>query len=210
MPETVRAFVAVRLSPEVDDAIAAFQSDLRRLGTDISWTAPANFHLTLRFLGNRVAPELVESMIEGLRPIATATMPFTVHARGAGAFPSLNRPRVIWIGLVSDHLGELAAQVEALSAECGLEPENRRFTPHLTIGRIRNPSRNTTMREALEAAADRDFGSSLIGSITLYRSRLSPARRAVRGAGDAAVRQVAKPKIGIGWSVFEQKGVQLG
>ena len=174
MPETVRAFVAIRLSPEVDEAIAVFQSDLRRLGTDISWTAPANFHLTLRFLGNRVAPELVESMIDGVRPIATATAPFTVHARGAGAFPSLNRPRVIWIGLVGGQLGEVAAQIEALSVKCGLEPENRRVTPHLTIGRIRNPSRNARMREALEASADRDFGSSLIASMTLYRSHLSP------------------------------------
>jgi RNA 2',3'-cyclic 3'-phosphodiesterase len=173
MPETVRAFVAIRLSPEVDEAIAAFQSDLRRLGTDISWTAPANFHLTLRFLGNRVAPELVESMIEGLRPIAAATAPLMVHGRGAGAFPSLSRPRVIWIGLVDGQLGEVAAQVEALSVKCGLEPENRSFAPHLTIARVRNPSRNARMREALEATADRDFGSSLIGSITLYRSHLS-------------------------------------
>jgi len=174
MAETVRAFVAIRLSPEVNEAVATFQAGLRRLGGEISWTAPTNFHLTLRFLGNRVAPEVVMAMIEGLRPIASAVPPFTIYARGAGAFPSLNRPRVIWIGLSDGELIEVAHQVEALSVRCGLEPENRGFTPHLTIGRVRNPSRNAMMREALEAAADRDFGSSLIASMTLYRSHLSP------------------------------------
>ncbi|MGO9060977.1 MAG: RNA 2',3'-cyclic phosphodiesterase [Candidatus Binataceae bacterium] len=174
MAESVRAFVAIQLSSEVNEAVAAFQAGLRRLGGEISWTAPANFHLTLRFLGNRVAPEVVTAIIEGLRPIASATPPFTVCARGAGAFPSLNRPRVIWIALRDGHLVEVATQVEALSVKCGLEPENRGFTPHLTIGRVRNPSRNTKLREALEAAADRDFGSSPIASMTLYRSRLSP------------------------------------
>ena len=73
-----------------------------------------------------------------------------------------------------ESLIEVARQVEALSVKCGLEPENRGFTPHLTIGRVRNPARNAALREALEAAADRDFGSSLIASIALYRSRLSP------------------------------------
>lgn len=57
---------------------------------------------------------------------------------------------------------------------CGLEPEKRRFAPHLTIGRVRSPSRSPRMREALEAAAERDFGGSMVASMTMYRSRLSP------------------------------------
>jgi 2'-5' RNA ligase len=175
MPEGARAFVAIRLAPEVDRTVARFQAGLRAVGGDISWTAPANFHLTLRFLGNRVEPAVIEKMIDGLHAIAAATAPFMMAARGAGAFPSLNRPRVIWIGLDDDgQLVHLAQQVEALSVRCGLEPENRPLTPHLTIGRVRSPARNPGMRAALEAAAGRDFGSSLIALMTLYRSHLSP------------------------------------
>ena len=96
--------MAIRLAPEVNTAIARFQSELRSLGGDISWPSPANFHLTLRFLGNRVAPSVVENVIFGLRPVASATASLTVRARGAGAFPSLNRPRVIWVGLADPTL----------------------------------------------------------------------------------------------------------
>ena len=174
MADGIRAFVAIRLSPEVDEAVARFQASLRQLGGDISWTRPASFHLTLRFLGNRVAPADVEKMIGGLAPIAAATAPFMVQARGAGAFPSLKRPRVIWIGLSNRTLVEVAAKVEALSVKCGFEPQERPFAPHLTIGRMRHPPRDSRMREALDLAADLDFGGSLISSMALYRSQLSP------------------------------------
>jgi 2'-5' RNA ligase len=175
-PDSVRAFVAIRLAPEVNEAVAAFQAGLRRLGGDIAWVKSDNFHLTLRFLGNRAGAQLIDAMIEGLRSIAAATAPLVVEARGAGAFPSLNRPRVIWIGLKDDdrELLRVADAVEALSVKCGLEPEKRRFTPHLTIGRVRNPSRNPALRDALATAAERSFGTSTIGAVTLYRSHLSP------------------------------------
>ncbi len=174
MAEEIRAFVALRLSPEIDEAIARFQNKLRKPGGEISWTKPAAFHLTLRFLGNRVPLEIIEQMGHGLRSIADATAPFIVQARGAGAFPSMNRPRVIWIGLVDGQLVPLAAEVEALSIKCGFEPQRRPFTPHLTIGRVRNPTRNPRMRQELEAAADLDFGCCPIEFMTLYRSHLSP------------------------------------
>jgi 2'-5' RNA ligase len=174
MADEIRAFVAVRLSPEIEDAVAQFQAKLRRLGGEVSWTRRAAFHLTLRFLGNRVPPPAVRQMSEGLRVIAAGIVPFTVQARGAGAFPSLNRVRVIWIGLAGAELVPLAAQVEALAVDCGFEPERRAFTAHLTIGRVRNPSPNPRLRKALEEAADLDFGSCLIGQMTLYRSHLSP------------------------------------
>jgi 2'-5' RNA ligase len=109
-----------------------------------------------------------------LRPVASATAPMTVRARGAGAFPSLNRPRVIWVGLPDQSLADAAAKVETVCVKCGLQPEKRRFMPHLTIGRVRAPARNPQMREALEAAADRDFGGSGVAAMTVYRSRLSP------------------------------------
>jgi RNA 2',3'-cyclic 3'-phosphodiesterase len=174
MADAIRAFVAIRLSSQIEDAIAGFQNKLRHLDGEISWTRPAAFHLTLRFLGNGVPPEVIEKMRHGLRSIADATAPFIVRAHGAGAFPSLNRPRVIWIGLIDGQLGPLAAEVETLSVNCGFEPERRPFTPHLTIGRVRNPKRDPRMREALEQAANLDFGSCSIELMTLYRSHLSP------------------------------------
>jgi 2'-5' RNA ligase len=170
----IRAFVAIRLSAEVDATVAGFQTTLRGLGREVSWTGSSAFHLTLRFLGNRVPPGQIEQIIDGLGPIARATAPFTLQVHGAGAFPSLNRPRVIWVGLADGPIVDLAAKVEALSLRCGFEPEPRRFTPHLTIGRVRNPTRNPGLTQSLGAAAEQDFGSCRISSMALYRSHLSP------------------------------------
>ena len=174
MDEEIRAFVAVRLSPEMDEAVAQFQARLRALGGAISWTRPAAFHLTLRFLGNRVPSAKIDQMAQGLRTIAARVAPFKVQSLGAGAFPSANRPRVIWVGVANGDLIGLAAQVEALAVRCGLEPQRRPFTPHLTIGRARNPVQNPRIRQALLAAAELEFGSCAIDRMTLYRSHLSP------------------------------------
>src|SRR5690349_3768191 len=94
MADEIRAFVAIRLSPEINEAVAQFQAKLRTLGGEISWTKPSAFHLTLRFFGNRVPMAKIEEIAKGLRVIAAEVAPFTAEAHGAGAFPSANRPRV--------------------------------------------------------------------------------------------------------------------
>jgi RNA 2',3'-cyclic 3'-phosphodiesterase len=174
LPPRIRAFVAARLSPDTDRAIIAFIDALRAPGDGISWARHANLHLTLRFLGGAVDSRKIGPLVERLRPIAEQTAPFVVGARGIGAFPSLARPRVIWAGLESEELPRLAARVEAAVVDTGFEPERRRYTPHLTIGRIKSPKGWARIREKIEAAAERDFGDSRIESMGLYESQLAP------------------------------------
>ena len=164
--------MALRLSAASVATIASFIDDRRDVADGISWTRPANLHLTLRFLGDAVPAAIIPMVVAALEQIAAVTETFPLTARGAGTFPDAARPRVVWIGLHSDHLIRLAERVESAARECGFPPETRPFAPHLTIGRVRDRRGWSVLRDALVVAADRDFGNSLIDSMALYRSIL--------------------------------------
>jgi len=170
----VRAFVAIRMNAQVEDAIAATSDSIKQPSDGIRWVPRANLHVTLKYLGPKVDPNRLERLTAGLHDVARKTAPFEVAARGLGAFPNLEHPNGIWVGLHSVELGALAARVEAASAEYGFERENRRWSGHLTIGRVRDTHLRARTRQALHAAIDTDFGTSTIESITLYRSHLAP------------------------------------
>jgi 2'-5' RNA ligase len=172
LPDKVRAFVALRMSAQVEAALAGFVETLRGLFSGISWTPRANLHLTLRFLGDRVPAEKLERLDSALKQIATTTSPFAIGVRGTGVFPNPNRPRVIWVGLQSGSLIQLAAKVENAAVDAGFVAEQRNYTPHLTIGRIRDPRAWRAVRTSIVDAGGRDFGSTQVDSMALYQSRL--------------------------------------
>ncbi|HEY6420641.1 MAG TPA: RNA 2',3'-cyclic phosphodiesterase, partial [Candidatus Binataceae bacterium] len=134
--ERFRAFVAVRMSEEVEAAIAALIDELSSPSDGIKWTARANLHVTLKFLGPAVERARLAALAASLNALAAETAPFQLIARGAGAFPNLGRPRALWAGLQSAELAALAARVDDVAASAGFARETRRWSAHLTIGRI--------------------------------------------------------------------------
>jgi 2'-5' RNA ligase len=171
-PDNIRAFIALRMSAEVEGAIIELVDKLREFRSGIRWVRRANLHLTLRFLGDEVGRNLLVELDRSLNEIAAETSPFVVAARGTGAFPNMHRPRAIWIGLVNEELSRLAQLVEEAAVRAGFAPEARRFTPHLTIGRARDLHGWERVRDLLDQPSTQDFGSSLIGEMILYRSIL--------------------------------------
>ncbi|HKV55240.1 MAG TPA: RNA 2',3'-cyclic phosphodiesterase [Candidatus Binataceae bacterium] len=172
MPDKIRAFVALRMSAEVEDSIARWIESLRGDRDGIRWVRTANLHLTLRFLGGAVDRNLIAPLDHALEQIAAGTAPFTLEARGAGVFPNLDRPRVVWVGLAGDALPRLAAQVEAAAVRCGFPREPRPYSPHLTIGRVRDLRGWPPIRDVLREASSREFGATPIARMMLYRSIL--------------------------------------
>jgi 2'-5' RNA ligase len=172
LPDEVRAFVALRIGVEAERALAEFIEEIRREGGDIRWTRAEKLHLTLRFLGAAVDCGLLPPLAEALAKIAAAGAPFAIEARGIGAFPDLNRPRVVWAGLESADLPALAAKIEEAAVRCGFASEKRPYSPHLTIGRVRGMRRWDRVRAALDSASKREFGRSIVEEIILYRSVL--------------------------------------
>jgi 2'-5' RNA ligase len=141
----------------------------------VSWVAVENFHVTLKFLGEideaRVAP-----VIEAFTAAVARHAPFTIDVGGLGAFPSATRARVLWagIGAGAGALGALAATVETALAAIGFPREERAFSPHITLGRVRDPRRLPALAEALAAGAAARFGQVKVDEVALMRSDLSP------------------------------------
>jgi len=173
----VRAFVAVRMNQQVEESVAETIDQLKHLHDGVRWVPRANLHITLKFLGAAVDSHRLQRLAGGLRQLAAKTAPFEVAAAGVGAFPGLEHPRAIWVGLrsvESGALAALAARLETVAAEHGFERDQRRWSGHLTIGRVGDRQFAGKTRDALNAAREREFGVSRIESITLYRSHLAP------------------------------------
>ena len=180
----MRLFVALRLEPELQQAVTAFQTRLRRLdsGAQVRWVEPQGMHLTLKFLGE-VEPERLPALQAGLDTAISGRTAPVLSLSLPGGFPNLRRPRVLWIGLVEEgtHVLELQAAVEAEAARLGWEAEKRAFQPHLTLGRlkdIRGGASAEPPRQLVEAMSETSL--SRAASIThprvaIMQSHLSPS-----------------------------------
>jgi 2'-5' RNA ligase len=170
----IRAFIAIDIDPQVRENISHAIGQLRSQVLGVRWIAPANFHLTLKFLGDieQAQIETIGAVLkERLRPFPR----FTINAKGLGVFPDLRRPRIMWIGLAGNELATLAAQVESALLPLGFAPEKRNFTPHLTVGRWRQTDRpSKTLGQELESLKDYQFGASNVDEVILFQSVLKP------------------------------------
>ena len=186
----IRAFVAILLDEAVRAAVAAVVERLRPLGGSVAWVPVANLHLTLQFLGEQPEERLAAAEA-ALDDAAARTAPIETALHGIGAFPGLEQPRILWVGLAQGALEVRALQArvaEALARE-GFPREERPWHPHLTIGRVHDDRRwrreaGPALRQALAQAAGTRFGTLRISEVALMRSDLSPrgARYTLRRA----------------------------
>ena len=120
--------------------------------------------------------ERVGAIVAALAPSGADLHPFEAQIRGLGAFPSVARPRVIWAGVLdgAPEMIELARRVDTALAALGFAREERPFSPHVTLGRVRRPGRDPTLGEALTGGSAREFGRIRVPGAFLMRSELSP------------------------------------
>ncbi len=170
----IRAFVGVRIDPDMVQKISEVQSQLKRSLTGIRWVRRENLHFTLKFLG-AVKEEKVASIINALEQTIRAVPRFPINGRGIGVFPDIRRARVLWAGFVGEALGSLAMEVEKTLEPVGFEREKRAFRSHLTIGRWRNfDGRSEMLKQEIERRKDHDFGESWVEEVVFFQSILKP------------------------------------
>ena len=174
----LRAFIAVEIPLELREAVGKATAPLQKgSGAVVRWVSTENMHLTLKFLGD-VSPNNVEMLSQMLRAEADLFSCFDLRLSGLGSFPSLKRPRVIFIGIQAPPtLEALQRGLESACRRLGYESEERRFSPHLTIGRVKQnvtAPEQQTIRRALEETRIDALGTARVDSVHLYKSDLRP------------------------------------
>lgn len=167
----IRAFLAVDLAPAVHARIVALKRRLAARIPAVRWVRDEALHATIKFLGH-VPIAQMERLPQVLSPVVSALRPFAAQARGLGAFPSPQRARVVWVGLVSDALPRLAAAVDTALEPLGFAREQRPFRSHVTLGRIDALQTWAPLADALRSHMSDDFGSCRIDRLVAYRSQL--------------------------------------
>jgi 2'-5' RNA ligase len=172
----MRAFIAIDLDTILKTNLAAFIDDLRPLGDDVRWVRLPGMHLTLKFLGE-IAEGNVGKIAGLLEKIAGNHPNFNLRLIGTGVFPPGKRaPRVLWIGIAENpQLFALQADVDRQLEILGFEREKRDYHPHLTIGRVKTPSRLEKLLTELAGSGVRSFGEMNVHKLTLFQSLLKPS-----------------------------------
>ena len=172
----IRAFIAIEIPTEIQDKIGELQNSLKGIGGRISWTKPANIHLTLKFLGD-TDEDIIDEIAIKLQQAFQTTVGFKISFQGTGVFPNFKRPRVIWVAAKSegDQLEELAAQIEDCMKNFGYEKENRRFSAHLTLGRVKDTKGIEPIMQKLRSYEEFVAGNFSVKEFYLIKSELHPA-----------------------------------
>jgi len=196
--ERVRTFVAIELPAAVQRGLTQVQERLQRDRPPVRWVATDKIHVTLVFLGE-IPGEKVAIVGESAARAAAGVAPFEIEAAGVGVFPNPNRPRVVWVGIQGEMeaLRSLHARLETDLAACGFPKEDRPFSPHLTLGRVRDratPPEVRALGQAVTALQVPSLGRWRVEHFSVIRSDLRPTgpiyttlRQAVLGGAAGAL-----------------------
>ncbi len=170
----MRLFVGINFPKRQRAKVHRAARALRDRELPVRWIEPDNFHVTLKFLGE-VRREQVDVVTAAIERAAASTRPFETEIGGFGAFPTVRRPNVIWLGVEAcPELRCLKQDLEWALGDAGFPAESRSFHPHVTLGRAQDAGGAGAFRELDEMFASLQFEDELkVHSIDLMRSHLS-------------------------------------
>ena len=170
-----RTFLALDLDEPIRRQLDRTQRELDRVGAAVRWTKRAQLHVTLKFLGD-VADEDLADVCELARQAAAEVEAFDFDVTGVTPGPPRGSMRMVWVDIVdpTGRMAELNTRLEEACAAMGFGRENRRFHPHLTLGRIKGPRQLGELGRAVSAMAGRTFGTQPAERLIVYGSELRP------------------------------------
>lgn len=171
--QEIRAFIALPSSAEVKRKLAEVQLELMSANADVKWDTPEKFHITLKFLGN-CSKELLTQLMSSLQSSLQDVHSFEIVYRTIGGFPTIEHPKVVWVGAeMSQSLDQLHITVEETCTKLGFTKEDRRFHPHITLGRVKGNRSLHRLTEKLKSVTLEPL-HVLYSEVLLMRSELQP------------------------------------
>lgn len=175
----IRSFIAIALPDAVKKKLSDIQGELKKSNADVRWVAGDNIHLTLKFIGEQ--DEITTDLIgAGLEEAVKAVSRYTVRISSLGAFPRIQSPRIIWLGIDTGdaETKAIAGLIENKMASLGITREEREFSSHITIGRTRSNAGNHSLAQLLTALQKKPQELHLgfeVTTVTLFKSTLRTA-----------------------------------
>jgi 2'-5' RNA ligase len=175
LTEIARVFLSVDIEDQsLLSRIREIQGLLNHEAAKMKLVEEENIHFTWRFFGDTSLNTVDQIRVE-LEKLDFDS--FSIDISGVSAFPRINRPRVIWIGVANnaDLMVKLKKETDNLISVLGFKPEKKKFIPHATIARVRVVRNRDSMIQNLESIADESVGTMNIDSISMTKSTLTPS-----------------------------------
>lgn len=170
----MRLFTGIDLPEEVVANLNQLL-DLLRPTAHLKWTPPYNFHLTTKFIGEWPEERLPE-LIERLESLTSRSPIDPIDVEGIGWFPNATNPRILWTGIkAGPELPKLASDTDQALGLLGIPLETKKFSPHLTLARIKDPVPLTQLQETIAQLPNNEFGTFRADEFHLYLSKPGPS-----------------------------------
>ena len=186
MPDCTRVFIAIAVPEPLERQLARLQAELAPSVAGCRWTSALPFHLTLAFLGDIPDPDL-NAICQVVASSAGTIEPFEIEVKGLGAFPRATRPRVIWAGVTALNmklLNDLQESIVHSLGRIGHRPNDERFSPHVTLGRIRRQRHGPDdLTGLIERHSLWTAGRSIVTDVRVFASELGHTGSAYRVLG---------------------------
>ena len=175
----IRAFIAIELPPELKKELTKVETQLKINSSPvIKWIEPGSIHITLKFLGE-TSDAILDDLILAMEESVVGVSPFKLDVRQLGAFPGVDRPQVIWVGVSGEmeKLKQLQKNLEKNTEQLGFKRESRTFSPHLTLGRVRDGARPDDIQRISKLLNETVFTALHninVNQINLMKSVLTP------------------------------------
>ncbi|MCD6564936.1 MAG: RNA 2',3'-cyclic phosphodiesterase [Bacteroidales bacterium] len=168
-----RTFIAIEIpaSVKLKELLELVRVDFRE--DKIRWVNPEILHITLSFLGD-TSEQQINNISEQLEKICSGYSSMELHLKGVGVFPNLRKPRVFWIGIERNELLEnLHGEIEVMLRDYGINRDNKPFSPHLTIARIKWIDNIDKIKYWLQKYKGETIQKTKIGEVIYYESKLT-------------------------------------
>jgi len=174
----MRAFIAIELPAEIKEYLSRIQNKLKTCQADMKWVKPQNIHLTLKFLGE-INTEQSDQTASILKRAAGSAPPFIISLASIAAFPGINTPRMVWLGIGQGEpqIKKLVQYLEEGLSGAGMPQEEREFSAHITLARNRSCRNQQALADGIAVLNDKlknEKHEFTADKLTLFKSDLTP------------------------------------